>query len=125
MKKSLRIISLIKKGNDRYLKKTHQFGIELPKSVAQTYALYKKNGNTFWTDTTAKRMKDMSPAFKTLYNWEIVPIGYQRVNVHMVFDIDMKYFRRKATDGASIHHNVCNHIFKGDSEDCSDVGKPE
>ena len=35
LKKSFRILSLIKKRNTRYLKKTHKFGIEVPKSVAQ------------------------------------------------------------------------------------------
>ena len=32
-----RIISLVKKRNSRYLKKTHKFGIELPKSVTEAY----------------------------------------------------------------------------------------
>ena len=39
MKNSLRIISLVKKRNNLYLKKTHNFGIEVPKSVVQAYAL--------------------------------------------------------------------------------------
>ena len=39
------IISLVKKRNAQYLKKTHKFGIEVPKSVAQAYALDKKNGS--------------------------------------------------------------------------------
>ena len=34
LKKRLRIISLIKKRNAQHLKKTHKFGIEVPKSVA-------------------------------------------------------------------------------------------
>ena len=45
MKKRLRIISSVKKRNAQYLKKTHKIGIEVPKSVAQAYALDKKNGN--------------------------------------------------------------------------------
>ena len=38
----------------------------------------------------------MSPAFSRLYNGEIVSIGYQRVNCHMLFDVKMKYFWLKA-----------------------------
>ena len=45
MNKRLSIISLVKKMNARYLKKTHKFGIEVPKSVAQAYAPDKKNLN--------------------------------------------------------------------------------
>ena len=54
LKKRLRIISLIKKRNARYLKKTHKFGIEVLKSVAQAYALCKDNGNTLWEDAISK-----------------------------------------------------------------------
>ena len=46
LKKRLRIIYLIKKRKDRCLKKAHRFGIEVTKSIAQAYALDKKNGNT-------------------------------------------------------------------------------
>ena len=45
LNKSLRIISLFNKRKDQYLKKTHNFGIEVPKSVGQAYFLYNKNKN--------------------------------------------------------------------------------
>ena len=96
MKKRLRIISLVKKRNAQYLKKTHNFGIEVPKSVAQAYALDKKNVNTLWECAISKEMKDVIPAFKKLESGEILPIWYQRVNYHMIFDVKMEYFRRKA-----------------------------
>ena len=51
------------------------------------YALDKKNVNTLCTYAIAKDMKDVIPSFKKLYHREIVPIGYQRVNFHMVFDV--------------------------------------
>ena len=41
-------------------------------------------------------MKDVIPAFKKLESGDIVPIGYQRVNFHIIFDIRMEDFRRKA-----------------------------
>ncbi len=40
-----RIISLVKKRNPHYLKRTHKFGIELPKTVNEALELDKKNGN--------------------------------------------------------------------------------
>ena len=66
LKKSLRIISLIKNRNARCIKKIYKFGIEVPKSVAQTYVLDKNNGNNLWADAIDKEMKDLRPAFKKL-----------------------------------------------------------
>ena len=40
------IISLAKKRHTRYLKKTHKFGIEIPKTVKEAAKLDAKNGNT-------------------------------------------------------------------------------
>ena len=54
VEKKLRIISLVKKRNTRYLNNTHKFGIEVPKSVAQAYALDEKNGNILWEYSIAR-----------------------------------------------------------------------
>ena len=67
------------------MKKTHKFGIEVTKSVAQAYDLDKKNGNTLWVDDITNEMREVSPAFKKLENGKIVPIGYQRVNCYIIF----------------------------------------
>ena len=45
LKMSNKIIGSIRL-QTRYLKKSHKFGIELPKTVEQTYTLDTKNGNT-------------------------------------------------------------------------------
>ena len=87
LRKRLRIISLIMKINAHYLNKTHKFGIEVPKSVAQAYALDKKNVNTLCTYAISKGMKYVSTAFNTLESGEIVPIRYQRVNCHMILTL--------------------------------------
>jgi hypothetical protein len=59
-------ISLVRKQNPCYLKRTHKFAIELHKTVKEALELDKKNGNTFWADAIAKEMKDVRVAFKTL-----------------------------------------------------------
>ena len=38
----------------------------------------------------------MIPDFKKLEIGDIIPIGYQKVNCHMIFGFKMEYFRRKA-----------------------------
>ncbi len=84
------IISLVRKHSPWYLKRTHKFGIEVPKTIKEALELDKKNGNTFWADTIAKDMKDVCVAFKILLDGQSAPIGYQKILCHMVFDIKME-----------------------------------
>ena len=51
------IIFPVNKWQTRYLKKTHKFGIELPKTVDKARDLDKKNGNILWSDSIAKKTK--------------------------------------------------------------------
>lgn len=90
LKKRDKIISAVKRRSARYLKVRHKFGIEVPKTVAETYALDKKNGNTYWADAIAKEMRSVRTAFKILEDGEKVPIGYQRMKCHIIFDIKWK-----------------------------------
>ena len=55
-----------------------------------------KNGNTLWADAISEVMNDVRVAFKILPDGKPVPIGHQFVQCHMVFDIKMEDFRRKA-----------------------------
>jgi hypothetical protein len=90
------IICLVRKQNPCYLKQTHKFGIELPKTVKEALELDKKNGNTFWADAIAKEMKDVRVTFKILLDGQSVPIGYQKIPCHIIFDIKMEDFGCKA-----------------------------
>ena len=96
LRKREAIIKLARSRSARYLKKTHKFGIELPKSVAHALELDRRNGNTLWADAIAKEMKDVRPAFKILDPADADPVGHQRIRCHMIFDIKMEDFRRKA-----------------------------
>jgi hypothetical protein len=87
LRKRGHIIALVKKWSTRFLKKTHKFGIELPRSVAEAYALDKKNGNTLRADSIAKEMKNVQVAFKILAKGGKLPIGFQRVGCHTKFYI--------------------------------------
>ncbi len=76
LRKREHIIALVKKQSVQFLKKMHKFSIEVPRSVAEAYALNKKNGNTLWADAISKEMKNVQIAFKILANGDKVPIGY-------------------------------------------------
>ena len=53
------IISLVNNRKPHYLKRTHKFGVEFPKSADDAYAIDKKNGNTFWAEGIAKEVKNV------------------------------------------------------------------
>ena len=103
LKKRNRIISLVKKRNARYLKRDEKFGIKVPKSVKEAYLIDEENGNTFWADAIAKEMKNVRVAFKILDDGEVVPRDHQWIRCHMIFDVKMEDFRRKARFVAGGH----------------------
>ena len=96
LKKRDRIISAVAKRSARYLKRTHKFGIEIPKTVTEALELDRKNGNTLWADGIAKEMTKVRKAFDILPDGVAAPVGYQKIPCHMVFDVKMEDFKRKA-----------------------------
>jgi hypothetical protein len=54
------------------------------------------HGPAYWADVIATNMINVRAAFKILPDGTKAPIGYQRMNCHMVFDVKMEDFRRKA-----------------------------
>jgi hypothetical protein len=58
--------------------------------------LDKENDNTLWYDTVRKEMKNVRIALKILNGDESAPPTYQEIRCHMMFDVKMEDFRRKA-----------------------------
>ena len=73
------------------MKRLQKFGIDLPKTNIEVYLLDGKNNNTKWFDAIAKEMKNVSIAFNTLEPEANVPIGYQNIRCHLVFDVKMEF----------------------------------
>jgi hypothetical protein len=96
LRKHDRIISLVCKQTTHYLKRTHKFGIEIPKTVKEALALDRKNSNTHWADAIAKEMKEVRIAFNILPDGRSAPIGYQKIPCHMIIDVKMEDFQQKA-----------------------------
>jgi hypothetical protein len=63
LKKRDRIIAAM---NSRTLRRTHKFGIELPKTVEEALQINKRSNTTFWRDAIAKEMKNVSITFDIL-----------------------------------------------------------
>jgi len=70
----------------RYWKRTHKYGIQLPKSVKEALRINKDSGTTFWQDAMEKEMKNVAVAFEFPAD-DKIPIGYQKIKCHMVFDV--------------------------------------
>jgi hypothetical protein len=97
------IISIVKKQKMSYLKKNLKFGIEVPTLVDHALKIDKQNGNTLWADAIGKEMKDVRIAFKCLNPGERAPLDYKWIKCHMIFDIKIEDFRRKARMVAGRH----------------------
>jgi hypothetical protein len=76
IKKRSRIIAAVTK---RYHKRTHTFGIEVPKSWDDCVRLDKENGNTIWQDAVRKEMKNVRITFKILNGEKSAPPTYQEI----------------------------------------------
>ncbi len=92
LKKRNTIIALVKKQRAKYLKHTHKFGIECPKTLEDAQELDKQNGNPMWADAIAKEMKYIQVASDPLENGIQPPSRYQFVQCHMIFDVKMEDF---------------------------------
>ena len=64
--------------------------------MGEALILDKANGNTIWSNTIAKEMKNVKFAFKILGDDESVPRNHQFVKCHMISDVKMENFRRKS-----------------------------
>ena len=95
-----RIIAAV---NKRYHKRTHKFGIEVPKTYDECVRLDRENNNTLWQDAVRQEMKKVRVAFQTLKEGEAVPPTFQEIRCHLIFDVKMEDFRRKARFVAGGH----------------------
>jgi len=79
---------------NRYFRKHQKYGIELPKTVQRALEIDRETGTTFWLKALQKEMSAVGIAFKILENGEIVPVGYTKINCHIIFDIKPNFTRK-------------------------------
>jgi len=100
LRKKQRIIE--KLGKKKYWRRTHKYGVELPKSVTEALEIDVRTGTTFWRDAIEKEMRNVLPAFK-FDDHDAVPVGYKKITCHMIFDVKMVGLVRKARFVAGGH----------------------
>jgi hypothetical protein len=71
LKRRDRIVAAV---NNCTLKRTHKFGIAIPRNVEDVMRIDKENGNTLWADAIAKEMRNVRVAFQILANGQVAPI---------------------------------------------------
>ena len=96
IKKRDRII--MKATKTAYHRKTHKYGIRVPRMVKEAYEIDKENGNTFCGDAINKEMKNVLIVFE-FNDGDIVPIGHKPLEVHMQFNVKMMTLQQKALGG--------------------------
>ena len=84
---------ILKKVKSHYWRKTHNFGLELPKSVKAAMEIDRKNRTYFWRLSIEKEMKNFMPAFE-FRNDDKMSIGYKEIGCHMIFDVKMELTRK-------------------------------
>jgi hypothetical protein len=75
LQKRTRSIAAVTK---RYHKRTHKFGVEVPKSWDDCVKLDKENDNTLWQDAVRKEMKNVRIVFKIINGEESAPPNLPR-----------------------------------------------
>ena len=110
---------IIKKAKSKYWVRTHKYGIELPKTVAQAYKIDDETGTDFWTKAIAKEMRNVMVAFE-FNDDDRIPPGCKEITLHGVFDVKMDLTRkfRLVGDGHKTEvpdHSVYSSVVSRDS----------
>jgi hypothetical protein len=85
---------IIKAVKARYLKCTHKYGIQMPKTMEEAYELDRESGTALWHQAIIKEMKNNAVAFRFLEDGESIPVGSQWFPFHMIFDIKCDFTRK-------------------------------
>jgi hypothetical protein len=91
LKRKQRMIKAVK---TRYVKRTHKYGIRLPKTVTEAYQIDQDTGTDYWHQAIMKEMKNNAVAFQFLEEGENAPVGSKWIPFHMIFDIKCDFTRK-------------------------------
>ncbi len=96
----------------RYWKKTHKYGIELPKDAKCALEIDTETGTDFWAKLLSKEMKNVRPAFYILDDGANKSVGYKEIRCHIIFDIKMNFtWKARLVAGGHMTDPGFTHIF--------------
>lgn len=85
---------IVSKVTSRVTKRTHKYGVRIPRSIKEAYELDKSNNNSLWRDAIEKEMQNVSIAFEVMEDDEVLPKGYKPASCHIIFDVKMDFTRK-------------------------------
>ena len=97
---SLKHIKMIIIKKATIVRKKMKFGISIPASYDEVVEIDRINGNTYWQDATKKEMKNVNVAFKSLDNRIKLPIGFNNITCHLIFDVKFGLTRKSRYIGS-------------------------
>jgi hypothetical protein len=109
LRKKDRILAKVK---TKYWKRTHKYGIRLPKSVKEALEIDRATGTDYWRKAIDKEMKNVRVAFEAMEDGK-PPVGHKEIGCHMVFDVKISLTRkaRMVADGHKVEVESKDNTF--------------
>ena len=85
---------IISKVVSRSKKKTHKYGIEVPRDMRHAMELDKQNGNTLWAEAIRKEMSEARVAFDVKEKNTRVEPAREYLECYTIFDVKMDFTRK-------------------------------
>ena len=87
---------ILSKVKSKYWKRTHKYGIRSPNSVKEDYKLNEENKNNPWRKAIEEETERVKTAVAELITSPGNLVGYQEIDLHMIFDTKLgENFRLK------------------------------
>ena len=84
IKKEKRMLSKLK---SKYWERTHKYGIQIPKSVEEAYAIDVSNGDRLWSNAIRDEMGKIKGAVRVHDGKPEELVGFRQITGHIIFDI--------------------------------------
>jgi hypothetical protein len=78
----------------RMVKRTHKFGIRIPRTVEEALKLDRQSETRLRHDAIVKEMTAIRIAFDIKAKGSPEPLGFQYIDCHMIFDVKMDFTRK-------------------------------
>jgi Reverse transcriptase (RNA-dependent DNA polymerase) len=85
---------IILKMKAKYQRTEKKFGFIIPKTVREALTISQETNTTYLADAIKKEMKVIIPALNILEIVKEVPVGYQEIPCHIIFDVKMDFTRK-------------------------------
>jgi hypothetical protein len=94
----------------QYHMRSHDFGIQVPKICKEAAKLDKESYNNSWWGAIKQEMDNVQVSLKILNDDELISTAYQEIMCHVLFDMKMEGFWRKACFVTRGHTTETHHM---------------